>query len=178
MKVFHEVHNYPMSIINAIAQQELNDSQSKNRRAETNEASNKIQLILPYSGKQGKKLITKMKKYIRKTLPENVQAIMTYQSKKLSAKFNVKDKTEFYHQSNFVYYGKFPNHPCTEDYWRIKERIIDHNKRYTNSHIPKHSLEEGHTHVWDKDFKVLGNNYRSAFKRRISEALFIKQLKP
>ena len=55
MKVFHEVHNYPMSIINAIAQQELNDSQSKNRRAETNEASNKIQLILPYSGKQGKK---------------------------------------------------------------------------------------------------------------------------
>ena len=93
MKVFHEVHNYPMSIINAIAQQELNDSQSKNRRAETNEASNKIQLILPYSGKQGKKLITKMKKYIRKTLPENVQAIVTYQSKKLSAKFNVKDKT-------------------------------------------------------------------------------------
>ena len=37
--------------INAIAQQELNDSQSKNRRAETNKTSNKIQLVLPYSGK-------------------------------------------------------------------------------------------------------------------------------
>ena len=35
-KVFHEVNNYPMSIINKIGQQELNDSQSKNRRAETN----------------------------------------------------------------------------------------------------------------------------------------------
>ena len=35
-KVFHEVNNYPMSIINTIAQQELNDSQSKNRRAEAN----------------------------------------------------------------------------------------------------------------------------------------------
>ena len=34
-----------------------------------------------------------MKKHIRKALPENVQAIVTYQSKKLSAKFNGKDKT-------------------------------------------------------------------------------------
>ena len=99
-KVFHEVNDYPMSIINTVAQQELNDSQSKNRRAETNQTSNKIQLNLPYSGKKGKKLITKMKKYIRKTLPENVQAIVTHQTKKLSTRFNVKDKTEFYHQSN------------------------------------------------------------------------------
>ena len=38
-KVFHEVNDYPMSIINAIAQQELNDSLSKNSRAETNETS-------------------------------------------------------------------------------------------------------------------------------------------
>ena len=90
-----------MSIISKIAQQRLNDSQSKNN--ETNETSNKIQLILTYSGKQGKKLKKKMKKYIRKTLTENVQVIVTYQSKKLSTKFNVK---EFYRQSNLLYFGK------------------------------------------------------------------------
>ena len=179
MKVFHEVNDYPMSIINTIAQQQHNDSQSKNRRPETNETTNKIQLNSPYSGKKGKKVITKMKKYIRKPLPENVQAIVTYQSKKLSTKFNVKDKTE-YHQSNLVYYGKCPNQTCTEDYMgetdrKIQERIIDHNKRDKNSHILKQSREEGHTHVWDKDFKVLGKNYRSAFKRKISKTLFIKQ---
>ena len=175
--VFHEVDDYPMSIINAIAKQELNDSQSKNRRAETNTASNKIQLILPYTGKKGKKLITKMKKRITKTLPENVQAIVTYQSKKLSTKFNAKDKTESYHQSNFVYYGNCLNQTCSEDYigetdLRIKERIIDHNKRDKNSNILKHPREEGHCHVWDTDFKGLGNNYRSAFKRKISKAYF------
>ena len=60
----------------------------------------------------------------------------------------------------------------------VKERIIDHNKRDKNSHILKNSREEGHTHVWDVDFKFLGNNYHSAFKPKISEALFIKQLKP
>ena len=158
-KVFHEVNDYPMSIINTIAQQQLNDSQSKNRRADTNESSNKIQLILPYSGKRGKKFITKMKQHIRKTLPENGQAIMTYQSKKLSTKFKVKDKREFDHQSNLVYYGKYPNQTCTKNYIRetnrrVKERIIDHNKRDKNSYILKHSREEGHTHVWDKDFRL------------------------
>ena len=100
-----------MSIINATAQAELNDIESKTRRAETNEVSNKIQLVLPYPRKQGK-----MEKHIRKTLPENVQVIVTYQSKKLSTKFNIKDKTEFYHQSDLIYYGKCPNQTCTEDY--------------------------------------------------------------
>ena len=97
---------------------------------------------------------------------------MAYQSKKLFTKFNAKDKTEFYHQSNLIYYGKCPNQTCTEDYigetdCRIKERITDHNKRDKNSHILKHSREEGHTRVWDKDFKVLANNYCSAFKQKI-----------
>ena len=68
-KLFNEVNDYPMSIIHAIVQQWVNDSQSKNRRAETNKTFNKIQLILPYSGKRGEKLITHMKKRIRKTLP-------------------------------------------------------------------------------------------------------------
>ena len=61
-KVFHKVNDYPMPIINTVAQQQLNYSQSKIRRPETNEI---------------KKLTTKMQKYIRKSLPENVQAIVT-----------------------------------------------------------------------------------------------------
>ena len=150
IKVFHKLNDYPLPIINAIAQQELNDSQNKNKKAESSKASNKVQLILAYSGKQGKKLITKMKKHIRKALPENVQAIVTYQSKKLSAKFNGKDKTESYFQGNFAYYGKCPNQACTEDYIghtnrKMKERITDHNKRDKNSRILKHSREEDRT---------------------------------
>ena len=114
-----------------------------------------------------------MKKHIRKTLPENIQMIVTYQSKKFSTKFNVKEKTEFYYdKSNLVFYGKCPNQTCTDDYIgetdrRFKEIIIDHNKRDKTSHILKHYREEGRTQLWDKDFKVLGNNSRSAFKRRL-----------
>ena len=53
---------------------------------------------------------------------------------------------------------------------------MDHNTRDKNSHLLKHSREKNHQHVWENDFKVLGNNYRSNFKRKISEALFTKQL--
>ena len=60
----------------------------------------------------------------------------------------------------------------------IEERIVDHNKHDKNSHLLKHSREKNHQHVWENNFKVLGNNYCSNFKRKISEALFIKQLKP
>ena len=42
----------------------------------------------------------------------------------------------------------------------------------------KHACENGHIHVWEKDFQTLGNNYQSNFKRKISEPLFIRQLKP
>ena len=74
-----------------------------------------------------------MKKYTRKPLPENVQMAVTFQSKTLFPKSNVKDKTYFYHQSNFVYYGKRPNQAYAEYYIRetdhiTKEIIIGHNR--------------------------------------------------
>ena len=35
-----------------------------------------------------------------------------------------------------------------------------------------------HTHVWEDDFKLLGNNYQSNIKWKINESSFIRQLKP
>ena len=35
-----------------------------------------------------------------------------------------------------------------------------------------------HTHVWVDDFKLLGNKYQSNIKRKISDSLFTRQLKP
>ena len=61
---------------------------------------------------------------------------------------------------------------------RIKERIMDHNKRDKGSHLLKHTRESQHTLVWKDDFKILNGNYKSSVKRRISEALYIGTLKP
>ena len=48
--------------------------------------------------KQRKKSKTKMKKHITKTLPKSIATIVIYQSKKMSTRINVRDKTELYHQ--------------------------------------------------------------------------------
>ena len=70
--------------------------------------------------------------------------MVTYQSKKLASKFPVKDKIDFQHQNNAVYYGKGPNPNCKDDYIgetdrRVIERAINQNKRDKKSHILKHS---------------------------------------
>ena len=136
--------------------------------------------MLPYNGKQGNKLLSKMQKHLSKFLPTKVKTTVTYQSKKLGRKFQLKDKTKFHQQNSLVYYSRCLDETCNEDYVgetdkRIEERIIDHNKRDKNSHLLKQSGEKNHQHVQESYFKVLGNNYRSNFKRKISEALFLKQ---
>ena len=98
-------------------------------------------------------------------------------------KFPVKGKTDFQHKNNAVYHSKCLSQRCHENYIgetnrRIVERIQDHNNRDKNSHLLKHAHEKGHTHVWENDFKILGNNYQSNIKRKISESLYIRQLKP
>ena len=62
---------------------------------------------------------------------------------------------------------------------RITERIKDQNGRDKNSHMVKHSIETGHDAVTSHNFKIIGNGYRNNNKKRkIAEALFIKEYKP
>ena len=75
----------PLNVVNNIIQQELlkplkvqdiiSDSQKKFKN---------LQLILPYAGKQGTQLTSKMKKQLKKVLPDDVKTMVTYQSKKLA----------------------------------------------------------------------------------------------
>ena len=109
--------------------------------------------------------------------------MIRYKSTKLSTKFPVKGKTDFQHKNNIVYHSKCPREGCHENYIGetnrpIVERSQDHNNRDKSSHLLKHAREKGHTHVWENDFKILDNNYQSNIKRKISESLYIRQLKP
>ena len=62
---------------------------------------------------------------------------------------------------------------------RMGERICDHSEKDSKPHMLKHSLENNHKHVSFEDFHILRNGYaNSKFKRKISQALFIKELHP
>ena len=124
-----------------------------------------------------------MKKQLEKTLPGDVNTMISYISTKLSTKFPVKDKTDFQHKNDVVHHSKCQSEGCHENYIekpnrRIVERIQDHNNRDKNSHLLKHAREKGHTYVWENDFKILVNNYQSNIKRKMTESLFIRQIKP
>ena len=115
-KAFTENNDYPLKVVNHIIDQGLSQSleveavETKNHDTEQN-----LQLFVPYSGKQGHRSLSKMKKQLKRTLPDDVKTIISYKSTKLSTKFPVKDKTDFQHKHNVVYYGKCPNEGCKDD---------------------------------------------------------------
>ena len=62
---------------------------------------------------------------------------------------------------------------------RIFKRIKDNNSRDTKLHLLKYALENNDQHVSEKDFKIIGNGFRgSNKKRKIAEALLIREIKP
>jgi len=61
----------------------------------------------------------------------------------------------------------------------LNERVKDHVGRDTKSHYFKHSITTGHPSASIEDFDILSGGYRqNKFRRKLSEALFIKDIKP
>ena len=125
-----------------------------------------------------------MKRNLKKILPNNVKPQITYTGRKLRSLFQTKGQTIFEHKHDVTYHGKCPAENCVGYYIgetarRINERILDHTGRDTNSHLLKHSLESGHKPLEAIDYKIIGTRYRkNTMKNKLSEALFIKELKP
>ena len=120
---------------------------------------------------------------MRKILPNNVKPQIAFTGRKVGASFQIKDKTEMKHNHDIVYNNKYPEEQCNENYIgetgrRISERIIDHTGRDSNSYVYKHCIETGHRSPDISDFKIIDSNFhKNVFKRKIAEALLIKQLK-
>ena len=56
---------------------------------------------------------------------------------------------------------------------------MNHVGKDTKSHIVRHGLNPNHEIVNTKNFKILTMGYNNnTYKRRISEALFVKQYRP
>ena len=104
-----------------------------------------------------------------------------YTRTKLGSNFQIKDKTKFNHKHDLVYYVKCPE--CQEDYIgeigrRLHERICDLSGKDSKSHMLKHSLENNYKQLSFEDFRIFRNSYtNSKIKPKISEALFIKELR-
>ena len=144
----------------------------------------KCTLIFPNAGPKGNSIIKTMNNRLKHILPDNVKTRVTYTGQKLSTKLQIKDKAKDQHNHDLVYYSKCPEPTSTEDYLgetgrRIIERSADHCGKDKQSHLLRHALNNNHKTVDLKDFKIIDSSYHNnRFKRKISEALYIKEYKP
>ena len=188
--MFVEYNQYPQKLVENVINQVYNSSvETTSDRNNLNNKNDFVTLALPYRGMKGEQILSKMKKQIAKLLSKyqnvnnNVKVRTLFKTKKLSSKFQVKDKTKPEHTHNIVYTAKCPNKECTAEYGgqtkcRLLKRVIQHNRTDKNSHLLKHARETGHHRVWLDDFKIVGQGYSSEFKRKISESLYIKESNP
>ena len=144
----------------------------------------KRRLVLQYKGDKETHILRSMKKYARNLLPKKPTLQITYTGKKISSQFNIKDKTNFEHQHDLIYHVNCPIPTCGDNYIgetarRIHERIKDHNGRNYKSHMLKHSIEKHLDNVAQENFKIIAWNFiNDKWKRKISESLWIKDLRP
>ena len=192
-KVFTEVNGYPKYLVKSILQKTkeshdgLRTTSSSNDGDDNQEqsAESKIYTMnIPYLGKEGEGMIRSLRNTLKRNLPSNQEVRIVHTGTKLSQHFNIKDKIDEKHRSNFVYQRDCRNKKCDEgDYIGEtgRRRIIrtgDHGGNDKNSEIYKHSSTTKHPKAKDEDFKILATNYENRKKRRLAEAMFIRDLKP
>ena len=125
----------------------------------------------------------KMKRDIHQSMKTGTNIRTVYTSTKLSSKFSTKDKMKKEHLHNVTYLIRCPDKTCKSKYagqtkCRMKKRTTEHNESDKKSHMFIHSEQTKHKKVEIEDISILGKRYTSDFKRKISESLFIKELKP
>ena len=161
-------------------QREIQDGENNNDVADETEH---VVLNLPYGGKKGEQLMHKLQRKIERCSKGKVKLRTTYTPRKLGSRFPVKDETKLIHRHNVSYHIKCANKKCKSNYVgetkrRILPRTSEHNGKDEKSHILIHSKKTKHRRVFLQDVKILGSGYRTNFRRKISEALYIKELKP
>ena len=78
----------------------INDREDDPTENKDEDAKAQSFVIMPFAGRDGEKVISK----ITKKIPENVRPKIAYTGTNLSTLFSVKDKVKTEHLSNLVYY--------------------------------------------------------------------------
>ena len=187
--VFSEKNSYPKQVTNQIIDDEVEKEQHSNaQREDENMGAEQddiehIHLNLPYGGKNGQNLMRKLQRNVEKGLKGKVKLRTTYTPCKLGSRFPVKDKTKLVHRHNVTYHIRCANKKCKSHYTgetkrRMLPRTSEHNSKDKKSHVLIHSKKTKHRRVFLQNVKILGSGYWTNFRRKISEALYIKELKP
>ena len=189
-KVFTEINGYPRSLVRSMfkkARERFNGNTTTDANVEDNDENDKkapLILKVPFRGDKGERLLNKLNGNLKKDLPEDMKFRIVHTGSKLSKHFNLKDKIDKKHLSNFVYKHDCRNKKCKEgDYIgetarRKTLRCNEHAGKDKNSHIFQHSSKTKHPRAREENFEILATNYSDRRKRKLAEAMYIRDLKP
>ena len=134
-----------------------------------------------YTGKEGEGIVKSLKHTIKRNIPDNQKIRAVQKRAELSKYFNIKDKIDGRHLSNFMYYKTgYRNKKCKKgDYVEetARRRIVrarEHAGKDKDSLLLKHSASTKHPKARAQDFEVLATNYPDCRKRMLAEAMFIR----
>ena len=185
-KVFTEINGYPVNLVEKtlkkVKEERTRPINKESKKEEENEVKT-LMIKMPFAGEKGEGIIKDLNRTLKNTLPNNLRCRIVRTGTKIEGKFNIKDKLEERHKSNFVYHHECKNKKCKDDYigetGRRKEiRTGEHAGIDKESWVYKHAMKKKHPKAKNEDFKILGSNYDDRRKRKIAEALFIRDLKP
>lgn len=191
-RVFTTTNGYPHRLVTSIfrkVKQNIEESpqtQSDDEEETLNDEPNDTQVLMlkvPYAGEAGESIIKSLKSTLRRNLPTNLECRIVQTGTKLSKNFNIKDKVDGKHLSNFIYHHKCKNKKCKEDYIgetsrRRSVRTTEHGGKDKQSWVFKHSSSTKHPRAKDDNFTILATNYENKRKRKLAEAMYIRDQKP
>ena len=196
-KIFSEVNGYPLKVIDNTIQKVrrknegtqdnvhvVETTEDDGVREEEKEVIHRPHMSLPYGGDKGNNLVKKFKHSLHKMLPKNVKPEISVKGKKLYSYFPIKDKVADKHTKDYIYKYKCKSYKkCKSDYVgetgrRKEKRIKEHGHTDVNSAIYKHSRKEKHAQACEENFSIIGKNYPHWRRRKICEAMFIRDEKP
>ena len=188
-KVFTETNGYPPNLVKSLinkASESFKKNSTDQENVENNEEDPTPKMLfmkVPYAGKTGDNLVKSLQTTLKANLPQEVECRIVQTGTKLSSRFNIKDKTDEKHLSNFIYHHKCRNKKCKDDYIgetgrRKTVRTGEHGGKDAESWVFKHSSTKRHPRAKESDFEVLATNYSDRRKRKLAEAMFIRDLKP
>ena len=187
-----QIHNPPestenMSVVTQVqqSQQSHNSPQSTENPSGNQENENpsnnvvKPIICLPYKGKEGDKIISQFRNAMMKALPPNIKPRFAYQGTKIGTFFKTKDPVPIEHQSDCVYAYK-PNGATKyigETKVRFGTRQYEHGNTDKKSAIYKYK-QQNRIEVAMDDFEIIDRGFPNTIKRKLAEALYIKELNP
>lgn len=189
-KVFITTNGYPKSLVTSTMkkvkeEQAKEDPPTESQETADEESKNEkfLMMKVPYAGTKGENLIRGLKDCLQRNLPEHIKCRIVQTGTKISRNFNVKDKVDGGHLNNFIYKHECQNKKCTDTYIgeTARRRIIrpeEHGGKDKEFWIFKHSSETKHPRAKDGNFEILATNYADRRRRKLAEALYIRDLKP